>query len=56
MLFTFYADPTEIQKIIYTTNIIEGLNRQFRRITETSRPSRMTIPCAKCCIWRRKSL
>ena len=24
----------EIRKIIYTTNIIEGLNRQFRQITK----------------------
>ena len=28
----------EIRKIIYTTNIIEGLNRQFRQITK-NKPS-----------------
>ncbi|MBD5147500.1 MAG: transposase [Oscillibacter sp.] len=30
--------PQEIRKIIYTTNIIEGLNRQFRQITK-NKPS-----------------
>ena len=35
---TFFAYPTEIRKIIYTTNIIEGLNRQFRQITR-NKPS-----------------
>lgn len=34
ILSTFFAYPTDIRKIIYTTNIIEGLNRQFRQITE----------------------
>ena len=34
ILSTFFAYPAEIRKIIYTTNIIEGLNRQFRQITK----------------------
>ena len=34
VLSTFFAYPREIRKIIYTTNIIEGLNRQFRQITK----------------------
>ena len=34
----FYEYPPEIRKIIYTTNIIEGLNRQFRQITK-NKPS-----------------
>ena len=38
ILSTFFAYPAEIRKIIYTTNIIEGLNRQFRQITK-SKPS-----------------
>ncbi len=38
ILSTFYAYPPEVRKIIYTTNIIEGLNRQFRQITK-SKPS-----------------
>jgi len=38
VLSTFYEYPPEIRKIIYTTNIIEGLNRQFRQITN-NKPS-----------------
>ena len=38
ILFTFFAYPPEVRKIIYTTNIIEGLNRQFRQITK-NKPS-----------------
>ena len=38
ILSTFYAYPAEARKIIYTTNIIEGLNRQFRKITK-NKPS-----------------
>ncbi len=34
VLSTFFEYPPEIRKIIYTTNIIEGLNRQFRQITK----------------------
>ena len=35
ILSTFYAYPVAIRKIIYTTNIIEGLHRQFRKVTKT---------------------
>lgn len=35
ILSTFFAYPAEVRRIIYTTNIIEGLNRQFRNITKT---------------------
>ena len=38
VLSTFYEYPPEVRKIIYTTNIIEGLNRQFRQITR-NKPS-----------------
>ena len=38
ILRTFFVYPPEIRKIIYTTNIIEGLNRQFRQITK-NKPS-----------------
>lgn len=31
----FFKYPEEIRKIIYTTNIIEGLHRQFRKVTKT---------------------
>ena len=36
VLTTFYEYPPEIRKIIYTTNIIEGLNRQFWQITKNT--------------------
>ena len=38
VLSTFFEYPMEIRRIIYTTNIIEGLNRQFRQITK-NKPS-----------------
>jgi len=27
--------PEEIRKIIYTTNVIEGLHRQYRKVTKS---------------------
>lgn len=35
-LATFFAYPEEIRRIIYTTNTIESLNRQFRKVTKTT--------------------
>jgi len=35
ILSTFFAYPPEVRKIIYTTNAIEGLHRQFRKVTKT---------------------
>ena len=35
VLCPFFKFPPEIRKIIYTTNIIEGLHRQFRKVTKT---------------------
>lgn len=34
ILSSFFKYPPDIKKIIYTTNIIEGLNRQFRKVTK----------------------
>ncbi len=34
-LSTFFAFPDNIRKIIYTTNAIESLNSQFRKVTKT---------------------
>ena len=31
----FFKFPDEVRKIIYTTNIIEGLHRQFRNVTKS---------------------
>jgi len=35
VLSPFYKYASEVRKIIYTTNIIEGLHRQFRKVTKT---------------------
>ncbi len=35
-LSTFYCYPEEIRRVIYTTNAIESLNRQFRAVTKTT--------------------
>lgn len=32
---TFYKYPEEIRKIIYTTNTVESLHRQFRKVTKS---------------------
>jgi transposase-like protein len=36
LLSLFFEYPMEIRRIIYTTNAIEGLNRQFRKVTKTT--------------------
>jgi len=36
LLSPFYGYPEEIRRIIYTTNAIESLNRQFRKVTKTT--------------------
>jgi len=35
-LTTFFGYPEQIRRIIYTTNAIENLNRQFRKVTKTT--------------------
>lgn len=35
VLSPFYKFPAEVRKIIYTTNIIEGLHRQYRKVTKS---------------------
>lgn len=34
-LSTYFKYPEEIRRIIYTTNIVEGLHRQLRKVTKT---------------------
>lgn len=34
-LTTFFDYPTEIRRLIYTTNTVEGYNRQLRKVTKT---------------------
>ena len=33
-LSTYFKYPTEVRKIIYTTNTVEGFNRQLRKVTK----------------------
>ena len=35
LLTSFFKFPPEIRRIIYTTNIIEGVHRQFRKVTKS---------------------
>ncbi len=35
VLSPFFKFPTEVRRIMYTTNIIESLHRQFRKVTKT---------------------
>ena len=35
-LSTYFVYPPNIRKIIYTTNTIEGYNRQLRKVTKTT--------------------
>ena len=34
-IIPFFAFPTEVRKIIYTTNTVEALNRSFRKIIKS---------------------
>lgn len=36
LLSPFFGYPEEIRRVIYTTNTIEGLNRQYRKVTKTT--------------------
>ena len=33
-LSTYFKYPSEVRKIIYTTNTVEGFNRQLRKVTK----------------------
>lgn len=50
-LSTYFKFPQEIRQLIYTTNTIEGFNRQLRKVTKAKAVfPRMTV-CRRCCIW-----
>ncbi len=40
---SFFQFSEEIRKIMYTTNIIEGLNRQYRKVTKSVFPSDQSL-------------
>lgn len=49
-LTSFFSYPVELRKIIYTTNSIEGFNRQLRKVTKTRTVFRQMMLCLSCCI------
>ncbi len=44
--------PPELRKMIYTTNAIEGFNRQLRKVTKTKSIFSTDDSLLKCCIWQ----
>ena len=47
----FLAFPPELRKIVYTTNAIESLNYQLRKIIKTGATSPPTTPSSNCSGW-----
>lgn len=47
----YYKFSQEVWTLIYTTNAIEGFNRQLRKITKSKSIFPPTTVCLKCCIW-----
>ena len=54
-LSTYFKYPEAVRRLIYTTNAIEGFNRQLRKVTK----SKTVFPSddsddslLKCCIWQ----
>ena len=46
---TFFKFPEEIRRIIYTTNAVESLHRQFRKTTKAGQYSRlMSLSLSYC--------
>lgn len=44
---SFFQSSDEIRRIMYTTNIIEGLDRQYRKVTKTKSVSSSDIALEK---------
>jgi transposase-like protein len=51
-LSNYFKYPTDIRWIIYTTNIIESVHRQFRKLTKT----KGGFPNENSSIWKFKTL
>lgn len=52
---SFFQFSGDIRRIMYTTNIIEGLNRQYRKVTKTKVCSQV-IPLLKRCSFLRAEM
>ena len=48
---SFFQFPDGIRRIMYTTNITEGLNRRYWKITKTKSVFPSDAFLEKCCIW-----
>ena len=46
----FLAYPPEIRRVVYTTNMIESINYQLRKVTKTRAISRPRKQPSNCCI------
>ena len=46
-LATFFKYPQEVRTLIYTTNTIEGFNRQLQKVTKNKGGFRLTIAFLK---------
>ncbi len=51
-LSEYFKYPPEIRKAIYTTNAIESLNYQLRKVTKTARHFPTMMLYSRYCIWR----
>ena len=49
-LSTYFKYPKEVRRLIYTTNTIEGINRQLRKVTKSKSVFRQMTVCLKCSI------
>ena len=47
---SFFQFSGDIRRIMYTTNIIEGLNLQYRKVTKTKSMFPVMMHWKKCCI------
>jgi transposase-like protein len=51
-LSEIFKDPSEIRKVIYTTNLIESLNYQLRKATKIARHFPTMMLYSRYCIWQ----
>ena len=49
-LSTYFKFPEELRRLIYTTNAIEGFNRQLRKVTKSKAVFPTDDSCSRCCI------
>jgi len=54
-LSNYFKYPEPIRRVIYTTNSIEAVHRQFRKLTKTKGGFRMITVCLNYCIWAYKT-